>query len=157
MAMDGAEKERMKQEAMKRLNEHFGGPEQMLGHMILTLSMSGQPCDVAFRDRKPVLDVKIDESISLALMYGAGARKLQEKLSQIRLSNGDVVSIDEIWMLLPMPVKGFSADELEDVDLADGDEVFGPNGETIREMIRAVYHCKTKEEEEKFLRRYLAS
>src|SRR5713226_4895567 len=128
---------------------------EMLAHMIIHLSMSGQPCDVTFRDRKPALNVKIDESISLALMYGAGAKKLKEKLDRIRLSNGEELSVNEIWVVLPMPAGGFSDKELAEVDLADGEEQFGPSGETIREMIRNVYHCKSKEEEEKFLRRYL--
>ncbi len=41
--------------------------------------------------------------------------------------------------------------------MSDGEEQFGPKDETIREMIRNVYHCKSKQEEERFLRRYLAS
>jgi hypothetical protein len=146
-----------KKEALKNLEKHFGGPMEMLAHMILNLSQSGQPCDVTFRDRKPALNVKIDESISLALMYGADAKKLVEMLGHIRLSNGEVVSINEIWVVFQMPGNGFSKEELEEVDLAGGDEQHGPNGETVREMIRNVYHCSTKEEEEKFLRRYLAS
>jgi hypothetical protein len=125
--------------------------------MIVTLSMSGQPCDVIFRDRAPILNVKIDDSISLALLYGAGAKRLAEKLQQIRLSNGEVVGISEIWTVLPMPAEGFTDDELAEVDLADGEQQAGPNGETVREMIRNVYHCASKEDEEKFLRRYLAS
>jgi len=149
--------EAQKADAMKRLQEHFGGPEGLNGHMIVTLSMSGQPCDVTFRDRKPILDVKIDESIALALVYGAGAKKLAEKLQQIKLSDGHVVSLDDIWTIMPMPAGGFTDEELAEVDLADGEEQAGPKGETIREMVRNVYHCKSKDEEEKFLRRYLAS
>lgn len=146
-----------RKKAMEKLKEHFGGPMEMLGHMILTLSMSGQPCDVTFRDKKAALDVKIDPQIALALMYGAGPGKLQEMLASIRLSNGDVISINEIWVVLPMSANGFSKEELAEVDLAKGEEVYGPNGETVREMVRNVYHCESKEEEEKYLRRYLAS
>jgi len=56
-----------------------------------------------------------------------------------------------------MPVGGLSEKELAAVDLGEGEQRFGPNGETLREMIRNVYHCKTNDEEELFLRRYLAS
>ena len=56
-----------------------------------------------------------------------------------------------------MPVNGLSDEELSSVDISEGEQRFGPNGETLREMIRNVYHCKTSEEEEHFLRRYLAS
>jgi hypothetical protein len=146
-----------KSEMMKRLKERFGDPMGMLGFMILDLSVSGQPCDVTFRKKPAALDVTIDNKISLALMYGAGARKLQEMLESIHLSNGDVVSINEIWTVHPMPEGGISEEELAAADLSDGEEQFGPNGETIREMIRNVYHCKSKEEEDRFLRRYLAS
>ncbi|HEX5422744.1 MAG TPA: hypothetical protein VFW94_04295 [Candidatus Acidoferrales bacterium] len=144
-------------EMTKRMKEVFGDRLQMLGQMILHLSMSGQPCDVTFYKREPAIDVKIDPQISLALCYGAGAKKLHEMLSNIRLSGGEVVSITDIWSIHPMPVGGFSQKELDDVDLADGEKKFGPQGETVREMIRAVYKCKTKAEEEKYLRRYLAS
>jgi hypothetical protein len=146
-----------KKKIMENLEKKFGGPVAMLGQMILHLSMTGQPCDVTFRKRKPALNVKIDSQISLALMYGAGAKKLQEMLANIRLSNGESVSLDEIWVVFPMPADGFSDQELEEVDLALGEEQWGPAGETVREMIRNVYHCESKKEEEKYLRRYLAS
>ncbi len=149
--------EKEKAEMMKTLKARFGDAMGMLGFMVLELSVSGQPCDVTFRNKPPALDVKIDQTITLALMYGAGAKKLQEMLNNISLSNGDVVSLGEIWTIHPMPVDGISEEDLAAVDLSDGEEVSGPNGETVREMIRDVYHCKSKEEEDKFLRRYLAS
>jgi|HubBroStandDraft_1064217.scaffolds.fasta_scaffold257144_1 hypothetical protein len=149
--------EKEKAEMLGRLTARFGDAMGMLAFMILELSLSGQPCDVTFRDKPPALNVKIDQKISLALMYGAGAKKLQEMLTNISLSNGDVVSIGEIWVVHPMPVGGIPEEELAAVDLAEGEQKFGPNGETLRETIRDVYHCKSKEEEEKFLRRYLAS
>jgi hypothetical protein len=109
----------------------------MLGFIVLELSLSGQPCDVTFHDKPPALDVKIDQKITLALMYGAGAKKLQEMLDNISLSNGDVVSLGEIWTIHPMPVGGLSQEELSAVDLSEGEQQFGPKGETLREMIRA--------------------
>jgi hypothetical protein len=144
-------------EMLKKLKARFGDRVGMLGFMVLELSVSGQPCDVTFHNNPPVLDVKIDPKITLALMYGAGAKKLQEMLNNISLSNGNVVSLGEIWTIHPMPVDGISEQELAAVDLADGEQRFGPNGETLREMIRDVYHCQSKQEEDKFLRRYLAS
>ena len=56
-----------------------------------------------FFKRKPALNVKIDQKLSLALMYGAGPKKLQEMLDNISLSDGQVVSFSEIWVILPMP------------------------------------------------------
>ncbi|MGB8523231.1 MAG: hypothetical protein WCD43_09705 [Candidatus Acidiferrales bacterium] len=149
--------EKDKKDMKEKLEKQFGGPTGILAHLILTLSTSGQPCDVAFHKKKPALNVKMDPKITIALMYGAGAKKIQEILRNIELSNGDTISIDDIWMVFPMPANGFSKEELEEVDLAAGEEKWGPKGETIREMIRNLYHCESKEEEEKYLRRYLAS
>lgn len=146
-----------KQKALQKLQEHFGDRIGLLGFTILTLSMSGQPCDVTFYKRKPAIDVKIDSKITLAIIYGAGPKKMAHMLENIKLSNGEVASITEIWTVHPMPEKGFSDEELAAVNLADGDGVFGQQGETIREMIRNVYHCVTKNEEDNYLRRYLAS
>ena len=143
--------------AMKRLKEKFGEGRGLLAHNILLLSVSGQPCDVTFFKEKPALSVKIDQKISLALMYGASAQKLQEMFEDISLSDGRVVSFSHISMVHPMPERGFSADQLAEVDLKDGEEKAGLNGETIREMISNTYHCKSREEEDEFLRRYLAS
>ena len=145
------------QEAMKKLNDKFGDSRGLLGYQLLTLSTSGQPCDVTFFKRKPMLDVKIDQRLSLALMYGAGPDKLQEMLESISLSNGEKVRFGDIWMVLPMPSQGFSPEELAAVDLSRGEQKCGLQGETVREIIRTVYHCESKDEEEKFLRRYLAS
>jgi hypothetical protein len=147
-----------REQAVRNLDKHFGSPGGgMLAHTVITMSMSGQHCDMTFHKRGPALDVKIDERIAITLMYGAGAKKMQEMLGSVRLSNGKVVSYDDIWIIFPMPQGGLSQEQLAEVDLAAGDEVWGPNGETVREMIHNVYHCKTKGEEEKYLRRYLAS
>lgn len=143
---------------MKKLMEKtFGSRIGFLGHQILTLSMTGQICDVTFYSKPPAIDVRIDQQINLALMYGAGAEKLKEMLENIKLSNGDVVSFSEIWTINPMPQGGFSKEELEAVDLRKAEEKDGPNGETLRKMISDTYHCKSKEDEDHYLRRFIAS
>jgi hypothetical protein len=144
-------------EALKKVQEAFGGRTGMLAHMVIEFSMSGQLCDVTFFQKKPAIDVKIDPKISFAVMYGAGAEKLQELLGSISLSDGQVVSLDEIWMIVPMMQERLLPEKLAAVNMADGETVAGPNDETIREMIRALYKCESKEEEDRYLRRYLAS
>jgi Nucleotidyl transferase AbiEii toxin, Type IV TA system len=64
---------------------------------------------------------------------------------------------DEIWTVNPMPMEGFSPEELAAVDLAQGEERMGPGGETLRKMIRKTYHCKSRKEVDHFLRRWIAS
>jgi hypothetical protein len=56
-----------------------------------------------------------------------------------------------------MPKGGISEDSLQAADLAKGEERVGPNGETLRKMISDTYHCENKEEEDYYLRRFIAS
>src|SRR5688572_6834880 len=112
--------ERMERdEAIKKIQEQFGSREQFLAQQLITLSMTGQPCDVTFYKRGPILDVEIDPQLNLALAYGAGAAKLLEKLKNIKLSNGEEISIEDIWVVNPMPKGGISEAELAAVDLAE--------------------------------------
>lgn len=145
------------QEVQNLLLEKFGSREASLGFQIIMLSQSQQPCDITFWNKEPVLDVTIDQQISIAMMYGAGAKKIQDLLSSFRISNGDHVAFGEIWTIHPMPREGFSDEELAAVDLVEADEVAEPGGATLRQMIRDTYHAKNREEEDRYLRRYLAS
>ena len=132
--------------------------EVFLGHQLMTLSMLGQPCDITFLKKKPaVLEVVIDPQLYLAVAYGAGAAKLVEKLKNIKLSNGAVVSIEDIWTVNPMPKGGLTKEQLDAVDLAEAEEQVGPNGETLRKMISDTYHCQNKAEEDHYLRTFIAS
>lgn len=140
-----------------KLEKEFGSRLGFLGHQILLLSMTGQKCDITFFKKKPAINVKIDPQINLALTYGAGSKKLKEMLENIRLSNGDKVSIGEIWTINPIPSGGFSKEELDSVDTTEGELIAGPNGETLREMIKNTYHCETRDEEDYYLRRFIAS
>ncbi|TLS17237.1 MAG: hypothetical protein FDZ72_15250 [Betaproteobacteria bacterium] len=144
-------------EIMRKIEEEFGSRMAFLGNQILMLSLTGQPCDVTFYKKKPALNVKIDQKLHIAIMYGAGAAKLKAMLESIHLSNGDRVSIAEIWTVNPMPADGLSEEDLAAIDLADGEEKVGPNGETLRQMVSETYHCATIAEEDFYLRRFIAS
>lgn len=144
-------------EARECLEAKFGGRIGVLGDMLITLSFSQQPTDVTFYRRKPILDVKVTQSIAHALMYGAGAKELQNLFNYIEFSDGTAAAIGEIWAVLPMPVGGISQEELDGVDLTKGDERVGQQGETVRQTVRETYHCESAEQEEYFLRRWIAS
>ena len=144
-------------EMKKKIEKEFGSRIALLGHQILMLSMGGQPCDITFFKGEPAINVKIDSKITLAIMYGAGATKLRDMLEHIKLSNGKIVRISEIWTINPMPKGGFSKDDLDAVDMSKPEEKIRPQGETLREMIRDTYHCKSREDEDYYLRRYIAS
>jgi hypothetical protein len=144
------------QEAMQRLEQHFGGREGMLTHTLTMLSTSGQPTDVTFYRRKPILDVRVSTKLGAARLYGLESQ-LPRLLKRIEFSNGAVASLGEIWTVNPMPMDGFSPEELAAVDLAQGEERQGPQGETLRKMIGKTYHCKSRKEIDYFLRRWIAS
>ncbi len=144
------------QEAMRRLEQHFGSREGMLTHTLTMLSTSGQPTDVTFFRRKPILDVRVCTKLGAARLYGLESH-VPRLLRRIEFSNGAVASLSEIWTVNPMPTRGFSPEELAAVDLSQGDERTGPQEETLRKMIRKTYHCKSRKETDYFLRRWIAS
>lgn len=142
---------------MEAIEKQFGSRIQFLFHQLQYLAVQGQVCDITVYNAKPHLNVKVKSDFFYALMYGAGAAKLAEMLSAIGISNGATVSIKEIWTINPMPSDGFTEKELAAVDLAEGEEKIGPNGETLRKMTSDTYHCASRDEEDRFLRRFIAS
>ena len=144
------------QEAINRLEQQFGSREGKLTHTLTMLSTSGQPTDVTFYKRRPFIDVKVSTKISAARLYGLESH-LSRLLKRIEFSNGAVVSLGQIWTINPMPMGGFSAEELASADLSRGEEKLGPRGETLRKMIRKTYHCKSRKETDYYLRRWIAS
>jgi hypothetical protein len=144
------------QEAIKRLEQHFGDRVGMLTHTLTLLSTSGQPTDVTFYRRKPILDVRVSVKLGAARLYGLEDH-VPRVLKRIEFSNGMTANISEIWTINPMPAEGFTQEELDNVDLSEGDQQAGPQGETVRKMIRNTYHCKSRKETDYYLRRWIAS
>lgn len=144
------------QEALKRVVQDFGSREGVLTHTLTMLSSSGQPTDITFYRRKPILNVQVSTKLCAARFYGLESR-LPRLLKRIEFSNGTVASLAEIWTINPMPIGGFTPEELAAVDIAQGEERHGPQGETLRKMIRETYHCKSRKETDYYLRRWIAS
>ncbi|MFD2424867.1 hypothetical protein ACFSUI_13075 [Ralstonia solanacearum] len=107
------------QEMMTRLEEHFGDREGMLAHTLTVLSMSGQPTDVTFYKRKPIVNVRVSAKVGAARLYGLEDH-IPRIMRRIEFSNGMVASLSEIWTINPMPVDGFTQEELDNVDLSAG-------------------------------------
>ena len=141
---------------IKKLEEQFGSRLHWIFDRLENVALTDQPCDITLFDGKPHIGVKVENSPFMALMYGAGAKKLAEMLSHIKLSNGATVHVKNIRTINPMPKDGFTEDELARVDLAEAEKPVGPNGETLRKMISDTYHCNSKEDEDRFLRRFIA-
>lgn len=144
------------QEAIKRLEQHFGDRVGMLTHTLTLLSTSGQPADVTFYKRRPILDVRVSVKLAAARLYGLEDH-VPRVLRRIEFSNGMTANISEIWTINPMPSEGFTPEALDNVDLSEGEQQAGPLGETIRKMIRSTYHCKSNKETDYYLRRWIAS
>lgn len=145
------------EEDAKAIKEAFGSAQQINTQTFLHLLTSGQPCDITFKNRKPLIDVVLDPELKYALMYGAGPEKIQQMLSSVKLKGGGSFNYGDVWVISPMPKGGFTKEELAAVDLAEADEPSGPNGVSMREMISNSYHCETREEEDLYLRRFYAS
>ncbi len=144
------------QEAIKRLEQQFGNHESMLIRTLTVLSTSGQPADITFYKRKPILNVRVSAKLGAARLYGL-ENQVPRLLRRIEFSNGMVANLSEIWTINPMPVDGFTQEELDNVDMSQGEQKAGPQGETIRRMIRSTCHCKSKKETDYYLRRWIAS
>ena len=142
---------------MTRLQEQFGDRMGFLGFSLLMLSQTGQPCDVTFYHREPIINVRVDQQLFLAMAYGAGHKRLAEMLNAIKFSDSSTAGITEIWTINPMPKEGFTEQQLAAVDLNEAESPVGPNGETLRQMIRDTYHCSTVQQEDVYLRRFIAS
>lgn len=149
--------EQVVQEGIKALGERLGGREGANFHMLFLCSMSQQPTDITFFKAKPKLDVKVSPKLAAMMTAGAGKTALSEFLNAIPLSDGTTIFFKDIWTICPMPPEGFTEEQLAKVDLSRADQRVGMGGETMRKIIRDTYHCETQEEEEKFLRRFLAS
>jgi hypothetical protein len=114
--------------------------------------------DATFYKREPILEVTLNKSyarnLCAALMYDQEPRRLKELLDHVKFSDGTVVKASEIWALNLIP------DDLDvnGIDLARAEEVvIGFGGETLREIIRDTYRCRSRAEEDHFIARWIAS
>ena len=141
----------------RRLLALFGTRENHLMWRILMIFQTRQPCDVTFYKAKPALDVTIEKITARPVSDPSATQAAKTMLDDICLSNGQRIPFHEIWTINPMPKGGIASKQLEAMDLATAEEKGGPSGETIRQMISDTYHCDSREEEDFYLRRFLAS
>jgi hypothetical protein len=148
------------EEAMRRgrqiLEKQFASHEEFIFDRLMQVALGGLTCDITIFNGKPHIGVRIVPKFMYGLMYGAGADKMAELLSQIPLSDGTTISVTQIWTINPMP-SSFTQAELDDADMSQASKKCGPNGETLREVVSKTYGCATPEEEDKYLRRVIAS
>lgn len=91
-------------------------------------------------------------------MYSGSARALADRMNRsVRFSDGTVATVGEIWAAHPMAPERVTPERCAAVDLSEGGQRAGPNGETMREMLALQYGCTTPDEVERVLRRWIAS
>lgn len=146
------------------LTIHFPSSRDTLRYVLVSLSRIEQSCDVTFRNRSPLINVKIDRRLGAALDDWANQEGLRKWLKNIqismlfrniRFSDGSNASLKEIWTVNPVPVDGIPAGALASVDLSAGDDPIDASGVTSRDLVRATYRCATRAQEDEMLRRYL--
>jgi hypothetical protein len=125
--------------------------------LILAAVCDGAPCDVTFYDRLPAINVTFSPRLAQLCNPSSGPRVWQKHLNALRLSNGLTVTLKEIWSVYPMPKGGFTEEELAAVDMSLAEEPLTADGRTWRQMVRDTYHCTSREEEDLYLRRVIAS
>jgi hypothetical protein len=137
-------------EALSRCEEIFGSRfEHLLWQIGWYVEHAHQRFDVTFYDREPLLEVTLAKDFA----HEWRPWRREALINRIAFSDGTVVSAAEIWTLNYMPHDL----DITGVDLAEGEQVGGANGETVREIIRHTYHCKSRAEEDFFLSRWIAS
>jgi hypothetical protein len=140
-----------------RVQEIFGSREDHLLWQLRHYAETMQAFDATFYDREPILNVTLSDSwardFCAALVFGGSGQRIRKVLDLVTFSDGTTVSVGEIWTLNYMP-----ADlDIAGVDLARGEDVIGQGGETVRQIVRETYRCKSRAEEDFFLARWIAS
>ncbi len=144
------------------LNEQFGFKGVYLFEQFCNLAAVSDYCDICTHE-----DVYINAIISKTFLVGINQidgldlENFHDATSNIPIIyDGDKeinIHFKNVVAVYPMPGGDPHIDDLNSVDLEDGEEVVGNNHKTIREIIQDHYKCKNDEETDKYLRRYLAS
>jgi hypothetical protein len=142
---------------LQRMEEVFGS---RLEHLIWQLTFYAvhpeAQFDITFYDREPILGASLDAKYARAFrqLKPSGGKNLKTLCERIVLSDGTVTDSSKIWTLNYMPD---DLDAAAVTDLSPGEQVIGAGNETVREIIRDTYRCKSHAEEDYFLRRWIAS
>jgi hypothetical protein len=132
-----------------------------LFNMIITLNLSRQPVDITAYSGRRLLECEIIGEFATHMMCAYRPETYDYRVQNIRVKPREgcetTVSLDDVWLLNPMPVGGFTEAELKGVDLGTADKFDPLLGCSLRESIRCGYHCKSEGETDVFLRRFIAS
>jgi hypothetical protein len=123
---------------------------------MMICSQTGTPADVTFHSKDPIINVLFSPELEATLNCGGRADRLEKLPTEVALADGTLLDFDDIWTVNIMPPSKLTEEALAAVDLSEGDKTLNNEGLTLRKIIRQTYHCKTKEQEDFYLRRALA-
>ena len=128
--------------------------QQYLLEILRELNLSGGKFDLTTYSGIRLLNCILPGEFATHL-YGA----YRTEVFEYRMKNIPIMSSDgkemrlplsDIWIVHPLPNKEISDGDLRAVDPSKADE-------ELKEMIRKGYHCKSEEEFDFYLRRFLAT
>ena len=156
----GSEISKLKDSKLRK--KHARNPRlRGLFNMIVTVHLSRQPVDITTYSGRRLLECEILGEFATHMLCAYRPETYDYRVENIRVKPREgpetAVSLDDIWLLNPMPIDGFTEDELKAVDLGKADEFDPLLAGSLRESIRRGYHCKSDEETDFFLRRFIAS
>ncbi|HIE0080021.1 TPA: transposase [Pseudomonas aeruginosa] len=138
------------------MQEENISPLQHNMRRLVDLSRREGYCDITFRNREPLIGVRLRPRLNAALMYGAGAEKMAQLFDHVETRSGTVFRAVDVWVIVEFPDGLPSDKELAEVDLADGEAEVVP-GVSMRQMAKEIYHCADDVQAERMLRRVLAA
>ena len=134
-------------EARRRLDEIFPTRECSLLWQLTHYAATGQTFDVTFYGREPSLEVTLTQEFAfefLNAVAGERADDINRLCRRIGFSDGSSISLAGIWTLNYMPRDL----DISNVDLSQGEQQVGDQGETMREIICNTYRCRSRAEED---------
>lgn len=138
------------------MQEENISPLQHNMRRLVDLSRREGYCDITFRNREPLIGVRLSPRLNAALMYGAGAEKMAQLFDHVETRSGTVFRAVDVWVIVEFPDGLPSDKELAEVDLADGEAEVVP-GVSMRQMAKEIYRCTDDVQAERMLRRILAA
>jgi hypothetical protein len=143
-------------EARRRLDERFPTRECHLLWQLVHYASTGQAFDATFYGREPSLEVTLTQEFAYAFLTAVADERMDDVdrlCRKVSFSDGTSISLAGIWTLNYMPRNL----DISGVDLSQGEQRIGDQGETMREMICNTYRCRSRAEEDFFLARFIAS
>jgi len=144
------------EEEMGKLMAHFGLREHIMLMKLLIASQTAELCDIFFLDKRPILNVTPTSNLIRVAYAGASVTKIINLVKRIELSNGRIISLNQIWSVNRMPKGGFSERDLEAINIERAEEPILNTDQTTRNLVQKFYGCAA-DEEDKYVRRFLAS